>query len=153
MNAALIAALTWASALSGLPWNGDLPKVRQVSACTMLREWHRKPMTQADCEKELALDNHVYAMFTRDTNTVTLPDTFDLASTFDLQILVHEMTHYLQFQNRLPRVDCAMGYSKAEYQAYTAGMKYVQASGEDSALYGLTPELIAGYARPACAAS
>lgn len=152
ITATLIGAFTFAaSSLSGLPYDGkEVPTVRQTGRCNLIREFYSKPyLSDAKC-KAMVKALAPIAYYDPGSKRITLSKEFNLASPRDRNILIHELTHYLQHKAGRTGMECVNGVSRMELQAYKAGADYLKTIGDDPAKYGLTPALMINYSRHAC---
>lgn len=105
-----------ASAISGypVPANAKLPVIQEVTP---------KEMSQDACE-EPTLPCPVIGFFDFETGAIEVEDSPNAGHSVN-SIAVHELTHWLQFQNweRPASRECPREYLR-EYQAYLAGFEY-----------------------------
>lgn len=130
MKELLIALTLQASQLSGLPWDGTLPKVRTISPCQILREYHRRPFTEKECKRlEATNAERPLAFFIGPANTITIGTDLDIKEPGAQSLLVHELTHFLQNRNGLFYAGCKV----IEGQAYEVQAQWLEAREFDPA--------------------
>ena len=69
------------------------------------------------------IENHgdLHAFYDMDKNTIILPDTWDRRRPWDLSVLLHEIVHYVQDQNRI-QYNCT---AEMEKDAWPIQQKYL----------------------------
>ncbi len=102
----------------------DMPSVKRVSNGEMLKVAFGKNMPRAVNQKNM----QIYGLYNFRNGTIYLLDSIDLETEKGKSILLHELVHYLQYQNgHNEKVDCK---NQLEHLAYNLEAKYLQAHGE-----------------------
>lgn len=105
----LVAVLVvWLSASFDLPATGDHPSVRFESPAMLTNIRYGSA--------EAAAGTHVVALYDGRTETIVLTEGWDSSDPADVSVLVHELVHHLQEQDRR-RYPCAAAREKLAYEA------------------------------------
>ena len=92
MKEILISLMLWLSVNTPFNTNHELPKV------TFLPQEELNHLFYGEHKIE---GNKLYGMYSLETDTIILPNTWDPNKPWDLAVLLHEMIHYLQDMNEM----------------------------------------------------
>lgn len=102
----------------------SMPGVKRVSNGEMLRVAFGKDLPRATNQKNM----QIYGLYNFKNGTIYLLDSIDLNTDKGKSILLHELVHYLQYQNGQDhKVDCK---NQLEYLAYNLEARYLKEHGE-----------------------
>lgn len=112
MKELMIALMTWAAPVSGLPMPDTLPAVRIVSTrCALDEVYLQRALPK--CQEHTALSDAVYDA---DVDTIYLHKSFKRTNPAHKAILLHELVHFMQDQaGMFERASCV---GPLEAQAY-----------------------------------
>lgn len=110
--------------VQSLDVNLELPGVKRVNAKEMVQVAYGKDLPKAMSEKNL----QIYGLYNYKNETIYLLDSIDLNSEKGKSILLHELVHYLQYQNgHDERVSCK---NELEKLAYGLEARYLKEHGQ-----------------------
>jgi hypothetical protein len=85
---------------------------------------HIELLPKAELEQkysEQKIYGELHGFYSAETNTIYLPDTFNIHDAWQKGVLLHELIHYVQDKNNL-KVQC---YKEYEREAYPLQQKYL----------------------------
>jgi hypothetical protein len=123
--AAISAAFTASAIAAVTPDNDVMPDIRLLSG---------DEINEIYCPSGGCLNT--VALYNRETQTITINETFDPADEYDLSVLLHEFIHHLQNINGDKRTGCA---GDMEKQAYETQRRFLETRGtaDTSKLMGI----------------
>ena len=92
MKEILTALMIWLGANTPFNTNHDIPRV------IFLPQAQMEEMFYKGNDKGV---NTLHGLYDAESDTIILPDTWDRRKPWDLGVLLHEMVHYLQDQNKI----------------------------------------------------
>lgn len=109
---------------AGISMPSTMPNVKRVSSYEMFKVAFGKDMPRAMNQKNM----QIYGLYNFKNKTVYILDTIDLTTEKGKSILLHELVHYVQYENdHDKKVDCK---NKLEHLAYNLEAKYLNQHGE-----------------------
>jgi hypothetical protein len=124
MKELTLALLTWIGAHTSLAYDGsDLPQIAQIDQRQLVRILYDGSLPHG-----LDIDSvTVEGLYNFRDGKIYLSNTIDLATTEGRSVLVHELVHYLQYQQGLDRAVSCM--RALEPSAYAAQAGYLRQHG------------------------
>ncbi len=108
----------------GVKMTGDMPEVKKVNSRQMFKIAFGKDMPRAMSQKNM----QIFGLYNYKNKTVYLLDSIDLNTEKGKSILLHELVHYVQYENdHDEQVSCK---NKLEHLAYNLEAKYLKQKGE-----------------------
>jgi hypothetical protein len=139
MKEVMLGLLLWISQNTGLVYDGEggLPEVKQVEARKIATLFFKEQipayLSPTDVQR---ITEHIEAIYHPDTRTVYVRHGVDLTSTYGKSTLLHELVHFLQYQNGVDRkVACVNALEKDAYRAQAA---YLRQKGMEPPVDGFT---------------
>lgn len=128
MKEVLLGLLLWISQNSGLVYDGEggMPEVKQVDsrslAVLLFKDRIPAYMSPIDVQR---MTEHIEAIYHPDTKTIYVRRGVDLTSVYGKSTLVHELAHFLQYQNGHDRkVACVNALEKEAYRLQGAYLRH-----------------------------
>jgi hypothetical protein len=139
MKEVLLGLLLWISQNTGLVYDGEggLPEVKQVEARTLATLFFKDQipayLSPTDVQR---MTEHIEAIYHPDSKTIYVRNGVDMTSIDGKSTLVHELVHFLQYQNGIDRkVACV---NALERDAYRAQAAYLRQKGREPMVDGFT---------------
>ncbi len=108
----------------GVEVNNEMPDIQRVSSKSMLKIAFGKDIPRAVNQKNM----QIYGLYNFKNKTVYLLDSIDLETEKGKSVLLHELVHYVQYQNgHDKKVNCK---NELENLAYHLEARYLQEHGE-----------------------
>lgn len=109
---------------AGVKVTGEMPDVKKVNSKQMFKIAFGKDMPRAMSQKNM----QIFGLYNYKNKTVYLLDSIDLNTEKGKSILLHELVHYVQYENdHDEKVSCK---NKLEHLAYNLEAKYLKEHGQ-----------------------
>ena len=102
MKEILTALMIWLGASTPFNTNHDIPNILFVTQVQMEEMFYKGTDT---------MPNTLHGLYDKESDTIILPDKWDRRKPWDMGILLHEMIHYLQDQNKM-KFNCVANMEK-----------------------------------------
>ena len=102
MKEILTALMIWLGANTPFNTNYDIPNIRFVT---------QDQMEQMFYKGSNKMPNTLHGLYDKESDTIILSDQWDRRKPWDMSVLLHEMIHYLQDQNKM-KFNCVANMEK-----------------------------------------
>ena len=139
MKEVMLGLLLWVSQNTGLIYDTQvgLPEVKQVDSRQLAVLLFKGQIPAYLSPKDLhGMTEHIEALYDPDTKTIFVRNGVDLNSVYGKSALVHELVHFVQYQQGINRnVACTNALEKDAYRAQAA---YLRHKGQELKIDGFT---------------